>query len=338
VAVKIIKLVLYSINLSLKIFLNPNPFYGENTYFMLKKCLFLAILPFAFISCQKDDATSSGKNLQFKIKFDATQARLNNFGQPAAVQAGRGSQTPDFKKMSVHYLELAPNALTELGTGAVVYKGAETTLGGDNAVDFDKAAVVSADEIFAKIKLSDIKPGTYEWIRASVTYQNYSVKYNLRNIPLIGNLDQQLLEASIFVGFNTFIKNVIPRALTLPVNSDKKQGFWVVETNFSAPYQTYNQLYSGQAPVGSTTVVNPIFASSPIPAGSCVVTGKLTQPLIITGNESADRTITLSFSINNSFEWEDTNANGQLDFYADGTTPSEKPVDMGLRGLIPIWE
>ena len=30
--------------------------------------------------------------------------------------------------------------------------------------------------------------------------------------------------------------------------------------------------------------------------------------------------------------------NGQLDIYADGVTPPEKIVDMGLRGLIPEWE
>ena len=92
------------------------------------------------------------------------------------------------------------------------------------------------------------------------------------------------------------------------------------------------------APAGSTTVVNPLFATSPIPAGSCVVTGKFDRPLVISGNETEDITVTLSFSINNSFEWKDTNGNGKLDIYADGVTPAEQIVDMGLRGLIPHWE
>jgi len=30
--------------------------------------------------------------------------------------------------------------------------------------------------------------------------------------------------------------------------------------------------------------------------------------------------------------------NGQLDIYADGVTPPEKIVDMGLRGLIQEWK
>ena len=122
------------------------------------------------------------------------------------------------------------------------------------------------------------------------------------------------------------------------VNDDKKQGFWAFETNLSAAYSSYNQVYSGDAPAGSTTVVNPLFATSPIPAGSCVVTGKFAQPLVVTGNETGDMTVVLSFSINKSFEWKDTNANGQLDFYGDGLTPSEQIVDMGLRGLLPSWQ
>lgn len=58
----------------------------------------------------------------------------------------------------------------------------------------------------------------------------------------------------------------------------------------------------------------------------------------MTGNETGDITVTLSFSINKSFEWVDDNGNGQLDMYADGVTPAEKIVDMGLRGLIPSWQ
>jgi hypothetical protein len=59
---------------------------------------------------------------------------------------------------------------------------------------------------------------------------------------------------------------------------------------------------------------------------------------VVTGAETEDITVTLSFSINQSFEWVDNNGNGQLDIYADGVTAPEKIVDMGLRGLIPEWE
>ena len=82
-------------------------------------------------------------------------------------------------------------------------------------------------------------------------------------------------------------------------------------------------------------MVNPIANTSPVPAGSCVVTGKLEEPLTITGRETDNITIQLSFSVNKSFEWIDDNGNGQLDFYATPGTPNEKIVDMGVRGLKP---
>lgn len=310
---------------------------------MKNKLVFPAILAIAAsvsqLACQKDNPSADNANLQFKMKFDPDQERLNNIGLPEAVPSGHGAQTPSFRKMSVHYIELAPGALTPLGSGAVVFKGAETSAGGANAVDFDKASVVGADEVFAKINLKDVPPGTYEWVRTSVTFQNFDVKFNLRKLPAgIPDLENQSLTVASFVGFNTYIHTVSPKNKVLTVNDDKKQGFWAVETGFSAPYDIYNDLLSGEAPAGATTVVNPLFATSPIPAGSCVVTGKLTTPLVITGNETADRTVTLSFSVNHSFEWVDDNANGQLDFYGDGATANEKPVNMGLRGLIPSWE
>ena len=58
----------------------------------------------------------------------------------------------------------------------------------------------------------------------------------------------------------------------------------------------------GQAPEGSTTVPNPLFNTSPIPSGSCVITGEFENGLAIIGNETQGTTVTLSFSVNDSFE------------------------------------
>ena len=304
-----------------------------HTFFLLT-----AATALAFSSCKKDDTADTKANLQFQFNFDSAQPRLNNIGLPAPIPAGNAAQTPDFRQMSVHYIELAPAALTLLGKGAVVYHAAETSKGGETAVDFDQAAKAGANEVFAKISLKDVPPGTYEWVRASVTYQNYDVVFNINKLPVVGDLKQQKGTVASFVGFNTYITSVKPREKTLAVNDDRKQGFWAFETNLTAPYNTYNQLYFGEAPAGATTVVNPLFATSPVPPGSCVVTGKFDKPLVITGKETADLTVTLSFSVNKSFEWKDDNANGQLDLYGDGVTPAEKIVDMGLRGLLPTWK
>jgi hypothetical protein len=298
---------------------------------------YLLLTGLFFSACDKNDNNTEEAKLGIQFKFDADQVRLNNLGLPATLPAGNAAQTPEFKQMSVHYIELAPGAFTLLGQGAVIYHAAETNQGGETAVDFKKAVRAREDSVFLNIKLSDIPPGTYEWVRASVTYQNYDVKFNIRNIPIVGDLLQQSGRVSSFVGFNTFLESVPVLEGTFPVNANKKQGFWTFETQLSPPYNLYNEIYSGQAPAGATTVVNPLFNSSPVPAGSCVVTGKLAQPLVVTGDEKNDRLLTLSFSINQSFEWIDTNGNGQLDVYTNGT-PSEQIVDMGLRGLIPYLD
>ena len=66
-------------------------------------------------------------------------------------------------------------------------------------------------------------------------------------------------------------------------------------------------VFQGQAP--GTTVPNPINATSPVPAGSCVVTGQLNGPLTITGSETHDIVVTVSLSNNKVSEWTDANGN-----------------------------
>ena len=110
------------------------------------------------------------------------------------------------------------------------------------------------------------------------------------------------------------------------INANRAQGYWAFGLN-GQPYSS-----SGQAPAGATTVPNPISTTSPIPAGSCVVTGRFANNLVITGTETNDVTITLSLSINNSFEWHEVNADGKYEPAA-----GENVVDMGLRGLIPSY-
>jgi hypothetical protein len=307
----------------------------------MKKYILLYISILALFSCKKDNtiASTSGSKMAFQFQFDATQARLNNLGNPAVLPSGNAAQTPDFKQLSVHYIELAQDKFTLLGKGAIVYKGAEIIKNGEDAVDFDKAAVTGQNQVFATINLKDIAPGTYEWVRASVTYQNYDIKFNVNGLPVAGDLKNQSGTVASFVGFNTFLTKIKPKTKELNVNLAKKQGFWAFETNLTAPYESYNQIYSGDAPSGATTVVNPLATTSPVPAGSCVVTGKFLTPLVVTGKETKDITVTLSFSVNKSLEWKDSNSNGQLDWYADQTkNKNETIVDMGLRGLIPSWK
>jgi|SRR6218665_2175210 len=279
--------------------------------------LLLAAVAVPFFSCSNE--TSEEPMLIVKFKFDPNQARLNNIGQPSAVAAGNAAQSPIFNSISAHYLELAPNATTQLGNGEILYHATETNEGGTNAIDFDQSKIVAEGEAFLKIPLSQVAAGTYEWMRVSLSYQNYQIKVRNAGVDYTGTL-------ASFVGFNTYISSFNIGNNIFPVNGNRAQGYWAFGLN-DQPYSS-----SGQAPAGATTVPNPIAATSPIPAGSCVVTGKFPTNLVITGTESNDVIVTLSLSINKSFEWHEVTADGKFE-----PSIGENVTDMGLRGLIPSY-
>ena len=282
-------------------------------------------------SCSKENepriqepSASNGPQLIFQLHFDSTLARLDNFGNPATIPVGNSAQSPRFNNMSAHYIEFAQDSTTQLGQGEIVYHGYETTAGGNNAVDFERAITKSDGEQFYKIPLSQVSAGTYEWIRVSLTYQNYDIDYKSAGTMYSGTL-------ASFVGFNTYIKDYTINTQSLIINANRAQGYWGFETTvLGTPY-----VFEGQAP--GTTVVNPIASTSPIPAGSCVVTGDFPTPLVITGNEQADITVHINLSTNKSFEWKDLNMDGIYE-PSDGVSPGDTVVDMGLRGLFPTYQ
>ncbi|MDN3678573.1 hypothetical protein QWY90_14755 [Flavobacterium paronense] len=280
--------------------------------------LLLIITMATLYSCSSE--SNSEPMLIIKFQFDPNQVRLNNLGQPSTVAADNAAQSPVFNLISSHYVEMAPNANTQLGNGTILYHAPETTLGGSNAIDFSKSKIVSQGETFLKIPLSQVAAGSYEWMRVSLSYQNYQINVHAAN----GN-DYEGTLAS-FVGFNTYITSFDVDNTIFPVNGNRAQGYWAFALN-DYPYST-----SGQASANATTVPNPIAATSPIPAGSCVVTGKFASNLVIDGAETSDVIITLSLSINKSFEWHEVNADGKYE-----PTAGENVVDMGLRGLIPTY-
>lgn len=304
----------------------------------MKRILFLLALTSAIIySCKKEGCTDSTANnydkkakkddgscdhgpyLIVKLQFDSLQPRLDNFGQPATIPANHSAQSPKFHSMSAHYIELAPNQWTALQSGEIIYRGVETYAGGAFAADFDKAIIKGHNEEFVRIPLKDIAPGTYEWLRVSLTYQNFDLKYKYVH-PQWGTIVSTGRLAS-FVGWNTYITSHTIRSMTEPINADKLQGYWA--------FEDFGTIIRGQA--AGTTVPNPLHNTSPIPAGSCVVTGNFDSAFTITGNETKDITMILSLSTNKSFEWYDHNGDGLYEPAA-----GDYPVDMGLRGLKPI--
>lgn len=301
---------------------------------MKKTFILLLSTALVFASCSKDEdpqptvnnnTGNSGPNLVFKLYFDSTLARLDNFGNPASIPTGHSAQSPRFNAMSAHYIEFAQDSTTQLGQGEIVFHGPETTAGGPNAVDFDQAITKGEGETFYSIPLSQVNAGTYEWLRVSLTYQNYDIDYKAAGNMYTGTL-------ASFVGFNTYITDYTINTQSVTVNDDKLQGYWGFETIvFSTPY-----VYEGQS-AGTTTVPNPISSTSPIPAGSCVVTGNFPTPLTITGNETSDIVVNINLSTNKSFEWKDLNMDGIYE-PSDGVNPGDTVVDMGLRGLFPTYQ
>lgn len=318
---------------------------------VMKKLLLFSLCVLGLAACQKgEDGNPAEANpkLRIQFKFDPAQERLNNFGQPAPLPLGHAGQSPDFNALSTFYLELVPTKFTQVESGAVIYRAktqaAEVGSSFEEAVIFDEAIVSDEGEVFLEIPIKDITPGTYEFLRASVTYQNANVRFNLKNLPapLPSDLDDQMATIASFIGFNTYITDHQVGQQVQSINGDRQQGFWAFEPQLEEPYQalflqsTPSGVISDQAPAGSLTVVNPLeeFGVS-LPFGSCIVTGAFEEAFELTGEETQDITLTLSFSINNSFEWVDKNGNGQWDFDVEQTA-AEEVVDMGLRGL-KVW-
>ena len=138
--------------------------------------LFALLMMMVMVSCNrcKDDPRSlGGPTVYIKIVTDSTQERLNNLGAPSTVPAGHAALSPLFHKISAHYIEFTPNMYTALGAGEVVYHADETNAGGANAIDFAKARIAAPGEIFVAVPISSFTPGTYEYVRASLLYQNF---------------------------------------------------------------------------------------------------------------------------------------------------------------------
>lgn len=280
--------------------------------------LVVSVISFSCSDKDDDQVIAEDPQLIIKFKFDPAQVRLNGAGQPSTIPAGNAAQSPIFNSISAHYLEFTPNALTQVGQGAILYTGPSTALGGANAIDFSQAKIVGEGEAFLSIPLKNVPHGSYEYVRVSLSYQNYNVNVLASGVNYVGTL-------ASFVGYNNYITTHSVAGNPFVVNDDKLQGYWA----FVIPSVGYST--SGQS-TGVTTVPNPISSTSPIPAGSCLVTGKFANNFVVTGNETKNIEVQLSLSINNSFEWQEVNIDGKYEPAA-----GENVVDMGLRGLIPSF-
>lgn len=276
--------------------------------------------------------TTTTPRLIFKFKFDSTQVRLDNVGNPSTVPPGNAAQSPIFNLMSQHYIELAGD-FDLVGSGEVLHIGTQTTAGGSTAIEYCASVQSAEDSVFFSIPLDSITPGSYKWLRVSLAYQNYTITYKSTSVP--GGFGTGTIAS--FIGYKTYIPGYKMNGVSYQPSSgtggpgNHSQGYWGFQTTVLGT----NYFADGQA--AGTTVPNPLFATSPIPAGSCLVTGEFVDntmansPLVVTGLETADIIVTVSLSTNKSFEWVDSTPDGYYE-----PSVGEAVVDMGIRGLIPI--
>ncbi len=283
------------------------------------------------ISCTKESDTTEPK-LVFRFKFDSTQARLNNQGLSSGVPEGYAAQSPVVNNMSVNSIELSPDEMTSVGAGTRIYLSEETTEGGDTAINFARSVIAGGNEVFYAISLKDIKPGEYEYLRLSVAYQNYTVQLHVDStfndsVTVKGDFDGTMAS---FIGYNNYISTYTIKNEFITVDENRLQGYWGLEVPVSDENFSTTITLTGQSPEGSTTIVNPLHVTSPLPAGSSIITASFApHKLVIAGDENKNIIVEVSLSTNKSFVWKEIVADGKWE------PLKESVADMGLRGMIP---
>lgn len=301
------------------------------------KVIIYLFIGFFLLSCANDDeATTSNPMLNITFIMDSDADRLDNLGNPVSIPTGNAGQNPDFEILGLHFIGLYPDKFTPYENGATVFISPTTDEGGSTAIDFENELFLAEAENKLSVPLSEINSGTYEYFRSSIGFQKYKIIYNLKgassnnpNWP-IGVNDDIDIEATLasFLGFNTYIENYTLDSQSVEINSNKLQGYYGLESNGEVAGFEFIELTEGGAP--QTTVPNPIASTSPVPNGSCVVTGEFPVALQVPETPTEDINIQVIISINNSFEWEDNNGNNKFE-----PLLGEQVVDMGTRGVFP---
>ncbi|MDN3205346.1 hypothetical protein [Algoriphagus sediminis] len=303
---------------------------------MKKFAYYLTVLSFfLFLGCSEDDPLPVSPFLNITFIMDETADRLDNFGDPISVPDGNAGQNPDFEVLGLHFIGLYPDKFTPFDQGSTVFQSPTTEAGGIAAIDFDRELFITPENNTFSIPLDELEVGTYEFFRSSIGYQQFKIDYNLGGASQDPNWpdgisDDVSVEATIasFLGYNTYIGSYSIENEMINVNENKLQGYFGMYSRGEVAGFPFSDLTEGDAPV--TTVPNPIDDTSPVPEGSCVVTGQFPTALVIPENPTQDINIQVVISINKSFEWVDTNGNGKYE-----PLLGEQVVDMGTRGVFP---
>lgn len=273
----------------------------------------------SFYSCDTSEGSNlldqevSVKSLRIKVDVNAIQARLDDMAQESSMADTNFGVAPKVELIGIHSIELVADENVKVGKGEMLYKGAEVSAGGANAIDFRETLTMAPGEYILEVPLSQVPNGTYEWIRLGVCFQRFTVtKYNKGN-PLTATF-------AAFTDFNTYLEELTIRTQDVIVYDDKKQGYFAYENVSNFKEEGF---------ATTVTVPNPLSAKAPLPENSGIHTARFDEPLVIDRVNNKDIELTLSLSTNKSFEWNDKNRNQRWDWDID-----EKVVDFGFRSMV----
>jgi hypothetical protein len=301
----------------------------------MKKFLWIPLLALIFTSCEKG---TIDRQLIFKFKFDPTMVRLDDSGIVSPVNLPFpnpqlfAAQDARINFAAANYLELLPNDTTKFMDGLVLYKAPFKQMGLDSGIDISSLKQVAPGEVFYSMSLKDVKPGTYEWMRVGVAYQNFDVNFRVDNYNGINFSGIQNGTVMSFLGYNNYIENLTTKLQPQVINSFKRQGFSSFEANFAPGGVTMYPYIYNQFPVDSnTTIVNHLHNKVPMNKKFGIMTAAIVPgKLNITGSETQNIVIEINLSTNKSFVWKDLNGNKVWDAIS-----GEPVVDCGFRGMIP---
>ncbi len=250
--------------------------------------------------------------------FEHDGARLGSTGAASEISAGFAGQPPSSITIYPRYYELGPNANTALGSGQVLYEAATHNgqpVTGTGATILNNLTGATHEEIAFSYSLASIPANTYQYLRVGVAY--YEARVNLRHNTGLKNLDMSGVIGA-FTGTRVQATDISLNGTSVALNTNVAQGFWVYKGD---------SLAKVDGTANTVTAVNPIASTSAVPAGSDVITGAFTQPLVVS-THNADVTIIVLLSTNRSFEWVESTTDG----YWQGSV-GETVQDFAFRGL-----
>jgi len=277
----------------------------------VRKSYIIVFLFFVFliIACVKENDQQGMplpklSQLKMILKFDSTQVRLDNYGNIAIIPTGHEAQSPLSYSVSIKQIELLRDSSADYYAGAnYFYNSSATQQLAHEGIAFDE--YISSHDA----------PGTFKWIRVYFGLQNFRIRCKVNGNVVEGSLLSFLKPVN---NENEYLIN----DSTIINDSTMNKGQWFLELDGGI-----SPILAGQVqPESAISQPNSLHYSWPAPSDLYVVTCPI-NPILSIGRPYYD-TVTLSISINKSFEWVE---HSDPDYFEP--LNGDTIVDFGIRGV-----